>query len=333
MPANIAQRFRPANSAIPSRASTVADPTCGNSTTFSNPNNPSSTTGSRSYTSRPAAKIRFSRNASTSATSSTTGPRAVFTSTAVGFINESSREEIKCRVSPVNGTCTETKSLSRNNSSNETNRAPKESISALARRLLYNTRIPNPLAIRANRDPIRPAPITPIVFPTTLIPKNCNGPHPSHFFARNTRSASPARRAAIISNIHAVSAVASVSTPGVLPTLTPRRLHAARSILFVPTANCETARTPGRASRNPASTRSVNMLNNPSTPLVAANNSSADSARSCPDTTTSCPASRSTATPTSPESAASPELSSRAPFKANTPRIRRRDHQDPKQPH
>ncbi len=53
----------------------------------------------------PAAKRRPSSSAIASASSSTTSPRAVFTSTAVGFMSASRRASINSRVSSVSGTC------------------------------------------------------------------------------------------------------------------------------------------------------------------------------------------------------------------------------------
>jgi hypothetical protein len=52
---------------------------------FSSPKGPVSVSGSRSTTSSSAAKISPSRNADANAVSSTSDPRAVFTSTAVGL--------------------------------------------------------------------------------------------------------------------------------------------------------------------------------------------------------------------------------------------------------
>ncbi len=60
------------------------------------------------------------------------------------------------------------------------------------------------------------------------------------------------------------SAVASVSTPGVLPTGMPRRAHSSRSMLSVPTAMFEIARIDGQASSSSASTRSVSRQSSPS---------------------------------------------------------------------
>ena len=54
-----------------------------------------------------------SSSATASASSSTTGPRAVFTSTAVGFISASRRASIRPRVSSCSGTCNETMSATR----------------------------------------------------------------------------------------------------------------------------------------------------------------------------------------------------------------------------
>src|SRR5450759_1122653 len=55
-----------------------------------------------------------------SAAWSTTGPREVFTSTALGFISRSSRSPISPRVSVVSGVCTDTMSALRSSSSSGT---------------------------------------------------------------------------------------------------------------------------------------------------------------------------------------------------------------------
>src|ERR1700732_1181593 len=76
--------------------------------------------GSFSKTSRAAPAIFLFSSASTSAASSTTGPREVLTRYAVGFIFQRFSFEIRWRVSGINGTWTVTKSAWRNNASRST---------------------------------------------------------------------------------------------------------------------------------------------------------------------------------------------------------------------
>ena len=75
-----------------------AEPMCGSSTVRGAASSRGWTSGSRSYTSSPAANRRPACSASASAASSTTVPRAVFTSTAVGFISARRRASIRWRV-------------------------------------------------------------------------------------------------------------------------------------------------------------------------------------------------------------------------------------------
>ena len=156
---------------------------------------------------------------------STSGPRAVFTRIACGFIRRSCGSPISPTVSGPSGACSETKS-ERSSSSSSGTPPPRE---------VWITSIPNPSARRATAEPIRPIPTMPSVAPLNSSPSRKSGsqlqPPP-----RIARSASGSRRAALSISAHARSAVASVSTPGVLPTGTPRSLAAARSTLSTPTA-------------------------------------------------------------------------------------------------
>ena len=64
--------------------------------------------GSRSNTSRPAPAIQPSFSACTSASSSTTAPREMLMSTAVGFMARSSVSPMRCRVCRMSGTASTT---------------------------------------------------------------------------------------------------------------------------------------------------------------------------------------------------------------------------------
>ena len=78
-------------------------------------------------------------------------------------------------------------------------------------------------------------PTRPSVLPVTWVPSRWVGRQPVHCPARTWRSPSPARRATMSSNVRAVSAVASVSTSGVLDTASPRALAASVSMWLNPT--------------------------------------------------------------------------------------------------
>src|SRR5690606_743355 len=99
-----ASRFSAAMMAILVRVSMVALPMWGRSTTLSSSARPGASLGSSSYTSRAAPAMIFFLRASTSACSSTTGPRAGLMRYAVGFIMASSRAPMRCLVSGVKGT-------------------------------------------------------------------------------------------------------------------------------------------------------------------------------------------------------------------------------------
>ena len=73
----------------------------------------------------------------------------------------------------------------------------------------------------------------------------------------------------------AMSAVASVSTPGVFVTTTPRSAHAVRSTLSYPTATFAMIfRVGPAASSSSSSMRSTSMATSPSTPATARRSSS-----------------------------------------------------------
>ena len=108
---------------------------------------------------RRAPRRRSVRSASAraSAASSTTGPRLVFTRYAVGFISPSSRSPIRCRVSGVSGTWSETTSAAASSSSS--------GVSGVC-----TTSIPCARASPATAQPILPKPTMPSVFPARPSP-------------------------------------------------------------------------------------------------------------------------------------------------------------------
>ena len=93
--------------------SCVSHTTCGVTTTLSSASNGlPAATGSLAKTSSPAAAMRPSVSAATSAASSITPPREVLISSAVGFIRSSAARSMSRSVSVVNGRCRVTMSLS-----------------------------------------------------------------------------------------------------------------------------------------------------------------------------------------------------------------------------
>ena len=113
---------------------------------------------------------------------STTGPRAVLIRIAVGRIAASAAASMRCRVSALRLTCSETKSAAASSSASGTHVAPVwSSTSAVARdRALYTTRMPKPAARRATACPMRPKPTIPSVAPCTSGPSSVIGPHVRH---------------------------------------------------------------------------------------------------------------------------------------------------------
>jgi hypothetical protein len=94
----------------------------------------------------------------------------------------------------------------------------------------------SPRARRATAWPMRPKPTIPSVAPWTSAPSQRVGLPRAPLALAHVALALGSRRAAASSSAKARSAVASVSTSGVLPTGMPRAAAASRSMLSVPTA-------------------------------------------------------------------------------------------------
>lgn len=85
-------------------------------------------------------------SASTSASWSTTSPRLVFTSVAVGFMRANAAASNRLAVSGVNGQCTDTTSDCSSSTSRGTHSAPtRAAASAFSRGAAYRMRQPKPL--------------------------------------------------------------------------------------------------------------------------------------------------------------------------------------------
>ena len=132
----------------------------------------------------------------------------------------------------------------------------------------------NPAARLATARPIRPRPITPRVRPWTSNPRKNSGPQIQGRRARRNRSPSVIRLAAASSSAQVRSAVASVTTSGVLVASTPLAVQAPRSRLSKPTAKLATTASsgPARSSSSP-STWSVSMASSPSLPATRSKSS------------------------------------------------------------
>src|SRR3954454_2803716 len=151
-PRTPAIRFAAAISAILPRVAREAEAICGTIRQLSIPTSGSSIgMGSGSVTSRAAAAITPSRNASAKATWSTTGPRDVLTSTAVGFIQARELPLMRCRVAGLRFTWIDTKSLSPRSTSSGRYDAPSSIAmsSGTSETSWYRMCIPNPWARRA----------------------------------------------------------------------------------------------------------------------------------------------------------------------------------------
>ena len=160
-----------------------------------------------------------------SASWSTIGPRAVLIRIAVGFIRASASASIRWWVAGVSGQWSETKS-ERSSSVLEAPRASR----VVGRDAAPSCRTRTPGAATAR--PIRPKPTIPSVAPWTVGAEEAPGlPGQPVAAARTAAIASGSLRAAASSSANARSAVASVSTSGVLPTGMPRAAAASRSML------------------------------------------------------------------------------------------------------
>ena len=174
-------------------------------------------------------------------------------------IAASSATPIRWRVAGVAGTASTTTSLCASRSGKPVCRAGQPG-SATDERLKNATSIPKPkCARRAMARPIRPMPTTPSRLPVRCRPRSCVGCQPVQPPARTSRSPSPARRALISISVSAISAVASVTAPGVLVTATPAARAAATSIWFVPTPKFARSRARREPVKAPAPNESPSV--------------------------------------------------------------------------
>ena len=91
--------------------------------------------------------------------------------------------------------------------------------------------MPKEVARRAVARPMAPGPTMPSVLPRSPVPRSAMKLQRHGSPVRTRRSAAPRPRVVISTRAMAMSAVASVSTPGVLVTTTPRSVQAATSTL------------------------------------------------------------------------------------------------------
>src|ERR1035437_2464936 len=110
----------------------------------------------------------------------------------------------------------------------------------------------------------------PRVAPVISAPSNCSGCQPVHRCSRTSRSPSPRRRATASISVKAMSAVVSVSTPGVFVTGIFRVVAAATSMLLKPTPKFATTFKPWQLSSSSASTPSRMLQSSASRPFKPA---------------------------------------------------------------
>ena len=127
--------------------------------------------------------------ASTSAFSSTTGPRAVLMRIAVGFMTASSAAPMRWRVDSFKGTCRLTMSERLSNSGS----AGTNPLRPVSWRVVWMTSMSNPDALCATARAMRPKPTSPSVAPCTSRARCVPNPQPPHRPSRRSRSASEAR--------------------------------------------------------------------------------------------------------------------------------------------
>ena len=187
------------------------------------------TSGSRSYTSSPAAKIAPSSSATASASSSTTGParrvdehgvrlherQPAGVDQVAGVVARAARAASRCPLSRSNR-------VEIAAPSGESGRVPGRVQHLHAEPGGARGRLPG----RCGRSPTRPS-----IAPCTSRPRYWLISHPDQRPARRSRSASDASRAAARIRRNATSAVVSSSTPGVLHTAMPCPRAAATSML------------------------------------------------------------------------------------------------------
>mmetsp|Transcript_7131 Transcript_7131/g.44206 ORF Transcript_7131/g.44206 Transcript_7131/m.44206 type:complete len:331 (-) Transcript_7131:429-1421(-) len=243
-----------ANVAIPPRVQREAEAMCGRITALGQSANPGFMSGSSSNTSSPQRNSGLAFRWATRAVSSMTGPLELFTRTASFFILLSLSAFIRWVVVLSSKQCRLTTSLTSSSSStvstllHVTGFSPWDSRN-LPYASMYVSNCSAGMGLKYTRSilcpstiifayavPILPAPMMPTVFPCSSFPTKRSGSHPLYFPFRMNVSASTMRLAAARVSEAAISAVVSVSTPGVLPTGIPLAVAAATSTLLYPTA-------------------------------------------------------------------------------------------------
>ena len=135
------------------------------------------------------------------------------------FIRVSARLSIRCRVSAVSGTCSDTMSEVSSRRSSDIASAPARPAAPVpAARVVYATFIPNAGARAATARPMRPTPTSPSCLPRSSEPSMKSSAQPFHSPRRTTRSPSDRRRVIARISAQVKSATDSVSTSGVLVT-------------------------------------------------------------------------------------------------------------------
>ena len=92
--------------------------------------------------------------------------------------------------------------------------------------------MPNAAACAATARPIRPRPMSPSCLPRSSVPSMKSNAQPFQSPRRTSRSPSASRRVIARISAHVKSATESVSTSGVLVTMTPRARACATSMLL-----------------------------------------------------------------------------------------------------
>ncbi len=220
--------IRPARSC----ASCVEAPRCGVSTTLSSSKMRPDVYGSSGNTSSAAPATCPLCRPSTSASRSTSPPRAAFTIRTPGRILAIVSARTRCSVSGVSGACSVMKSDAASSSSSPA------CITWVSRKRSGDTNgscaitcMPRPRARDATSWPIRPKPSTPSVLPHTSMPPNrLRSQRPS----LSAACACGMLRAIASSRPTACSAADTMFEPGALATMMPRRVAAGTSTLSTP---------------------------------------------------------------------------------------------------
>ena len=230
-------------------ASSVDPPRCGVAMKLGQPKSGwSEGGGSCSKTSSAAPPSEPLRSASASAFSSTSPPRAQFTTSAPGFICASCAAPTMFFVCSVSGTCRVMASLRRKISGRSTSSTPSLAAASGERNGSYpSTFIPKACARFTTSVPMLPVPITPRVLPRSSRP--AANFFFSHLPARVELEASATWRASARSRATVCSATDTLLPPGAFITTTPRRVAAARSMLSTPVPARPTTRSFAAASR------------------------------------------------------------------------------------